>query len=100
MASDRYVVLSPEGSFDTSLSYYTAFGEQYLALIADRQLYTEYPIDIYLVYRFLKDNAVQLVQQDTEAWTPSEDILMGSGSRDQMVVRPTVGKRDSQSRRS
>lgn len=66
MASDRFVVLTPEGPFDTSLSYYTAFAEHYLALIADGQLYTEYPVDAYLVYRFLKDNVAQLAQQDTE----------------------------------
>ena len=67
MASDRFVVFTPEGPFDTSIPYYTAYAEQYLALVADGQLYTEYPIDAYLVYRFLKDNAVQLAQQDTEA---------------------------------
>ncbi|KAI0536746.1 hypothetical protein GGR58DRAFT_474410 [Xylaria digitata] len=75
VASDRFVVLTPEGPFDTSISYYTAFAEQYLALIADGQLYTEYPVDAYLVYRFLKDNAVQLVQQDTEAQVPEEFFL-------------------------
>ncbi|KAI1814727.1 hypothetical protein GGS20DRAFT_547117 [Poronia punctata] len=64
VASDRFVVLTPEGPFDTSSSYYTAFAEQYLSLIADSQLYTEYPVEAYLVYRFLKDNAVQLAQQD------------------------------------
>ncbi|KAI0197744.1 hypothetical protein F4808DRAFT_463448 [Astrocystis sublimbata] len=69
VASDRFVVLDPEGPFDTPTAYYTAFAEQYLALIADGQLYTEYTVDAYLVYRFLKDNAaVQLAQQqDTEA---------------------------------
>jgi hypothetical protein len=72
MASDRFVVLTPEGPFDTSISYYTAFAEQYLKLIADGQLYTEYPVDAYLVYRFLKDSAVQLVQQDTEAQLPEK----------------------------
>lgn len=62
VARDRFVVLASEGPFDTSASYYTAFAEQYLALIADGKLYTEYPVDAYLIYRFLKDNAPQLVQ--------------------------------------
>ncbi|TRX91058.1 hypothetical protein FHL15_008040 [Xylaria flabelliformis] len=77
VASDRFVVLTPEGPFDTSTSYYTAFTEQYLRLIADGQLYTEYPVDAYLVYRFLKDKAVsQLVQQDTEeAQVPEKFFL-------------------------
>ncbi|KAI1272956.1 hypothetical protein F5Y07DRAFT_378386 [Xylaria sp. FL0933] len=75
VASDRFVVLSPEGPFDTSISYYTAYAEQYLALIADGQLYTEYSVDAYLVYRFLKDNAVQLIQQDAEARAPEQFFL-------------------------
>ncbi|KAI6287567.1 hypothetical protein MCOR10_000844 [Pyricularia oryzae] len=45
VARDRFVVLASEGPFDTSASYYTAFAEQYLALIADGKLYTEYPVD-------------------------------------------------------
>jgi hypothetical protein len=48
----------------TSTAYYTAFAEQYLELIADGQLYTEYPVDAYLEYRFLKENATQLVSRD------------------------------------
>ncbi|EPE35572.1 Protein kinase-like (PK-like) [Glarea lozoyensis ATCC 20868] len=60
MASDRFLVLTPRGPFATSIAYYTAFAEQYLELIADGQLYTDYPVDAYLAYRFLKDNAVQL----------------------------------------
>ncbi|KAI1824654.1 hypothetical protein F4861DRAFT_248507 [Xylaria intraflava] len=75
MASDRFLILTPDGPFDTPLSYYTAFAEQYLKLIADGQLYTEYPVDAYLVYRFLKDNAVQLVQQDTGAEVPEKFFL-------------------------
>jgi aminoglycoside phosphotransferase (APT) family kinase protein len=67
VASDRFVVLDPEGPFENALDYYTAWAEQYLALIADRQLYTAYPVDAYLVYRFLKENAGQLVQDEGKA---------------------------------
>ncbi|KAI1132538.1 hypothetical protein F5Y10DRAFT_196677 [Nemania abortiva] len=75
-ASDRCIALDPEGPFDTSIAYYTAFAEQYLALIADGQAYTKYPVDAYLVYRFLKDNAAaQLSQPDTEAQTPEKFFL-------------------------
>lgn len=59
-ASDRFVCLDPYGPFKTSAEYYTAWAEQYLALIADGQLYPQFPIKAYLVYRFLQDNATQL----------------------------------------
>ncbi|KAG6004298.1 hypothetical protein E4U21_001195 [Claviceps maximensis] len=75
VASDRFVVLTPEGPFDNSMAYYTAFAEQYLALITDGQLYTEYPIDAYLTYRFLKDNAAQLVQGSVEGQTTEKFFL-------------------------
>ncbi|RDL39693.1 uncharacterized protein BP5553_04033 [Venustampulla echinocandica] len=64
VASDRFLVLTPTGPFATSTAYYTAFAEQYLELIVDGQLYTEHPINAYLVYRFLRDNAIQLVSQE------------------------------------
>lgn len=75
VASDRFVVLHPDGPFDTATAYYTAFAEQYLALIADGQLYTEYPVDAYLVYRFLKDNVAQLVQQEVHTDAPETFFL-------------------------
>jgi hypothetical protein len=61
---DRFLVLTPTRPFATSTAYYTAFAEQYLELITDGQLYTECPINAYLVYRFLKDNATKLVPQE------------------------------------
>jgi hypothetical protein len=54
IASDRFIVLTPRGPFMTSAAYYIAFAEQYLELITHGQLYTEYPVNAYLVYRFLK----------------------------------------------
>ncbi|KAH8128632.1 hypothetical protein FP744_10008485 [Trichoderma asperellum] len=75
VASDIFVVLTPNGPFHNSTAYYTAFAEQYLALIADGQLYTEYPINAYLVYRFLKDNVSQLAEQGGEA-KPSEEFFL------------------------
>lgn len=69
VASDRFLVLTPTGPFDTSIAYYAAFAEQYLELIVDGQLYTEYPINTYLVYRFLKDNVTQLVSQEENQTT-------------------------------
>jgi hypothetical protein len=69
VVSDRVLVLTPKGPFVTSAAYYEAFAEQYLELIADGQLYTEYPVNAYLVYRFLKDNATQLVSQEENQMT-------------------------------
>jgi len=59
-ASDRFVCLYPYGPFETSVACYTAWAEQYLALIADGQLYSQFPVEAYLVYRFLRDNTTQL----------------------------------------
>lgn len=64
MASDRFVCLDPCGPFETPAAYYAGWAEQYLALIADGQLYPQFPVEVYLVYRFLQDNAAQL--SDTE----------------------------------
>lgn len=75
VASDRFVALTPDGPFESSFDYYTAFVEQYLALIADGQFYTEYLVDAYLVYRFLKDHAGQLVDPDTDGENSEQFFL-------------------------
>ncbi len=75
VASDRFVVLTPAGPFRSSVEYYTAFAEQYLELIADGQLYTQYPVDAYLVYRFLRDQAGQLIEADGGDGTPEQFFL-------------------------
>ncbi|GJC87613.1 hypothetical protein ColLi_10451 [Colletotrichum liriopes] len=59
-ASDRFVCLDPWGPFTTAADYYSAWAEQYLALIVDGQLYPQFPIEAYLVYRFLKRKASEL----------------------------------------
>ncbi|KAM6487614.1 hypothetical protein HDV62DRAFT_400017 [Trichoderma sp. SZMC 28011] len=74
-ASDRFGVLTPDGPFHNSTAYYTAFAEQYLELIADGQLYTEFPVDAYLVYRFLKDNVSQIAEQGGETKSPEKFFL-------------------------
>ncbi|PKK51859.1 hypothetical protein CI102_5872 [Trichoderma harzianum] len=75
VASDRFGVLTPYGPFHNSTAYYTAFAEQYLELIADGQLYTEFPVDAYLVYRFLKDNVSQIAEQGGETKSPEKFFL-------------------------
>ncbi|KAF6795377.1 hypothetical protein CMUS01_15936 [Colletotrichum musicola] len=59
-ASDRFVCLDPFGPFETPLAYYTAWAEEYLKLIADGQLYPQFPVEAYLVYRFLQNSSTQL----------------------------------------
>lgn len=71
-ASNRFLVLSPEGPFDTAAEYFSAAMEQYLDLIVDGQVYTEYPVDAYLLHRFLKDKAHDLVKEST---TPEQFFL-------------------------
>ncbi|KAK1561602.1 uncharacterized protein LY79DRAFT_574036, partial [Colletotrichum navitas] len=65
-ASDRFVCLYPYGPFSTAAAYYIAWAEQYLTLIVDGQLYTQFPIEAYLVHRFLQDSASQLSDAEND----------------------------------
>ena len=60
-ASERFLVLSSSGPFDTAGEYFTAFAEQNMALIADGQLSTAFPVNAYLVFSFLKDKIPHLL---------------------------------------
>lgn len=64
VASDRFVCLDPYGPFETPVAYYTAWAEQHLVLIADGQLYPHFPIEAYLVYRFLQESTIHLSDCD------------------------------------
>lgn len=59
-------VLTRTGPFETAAAYYTAWAEEYLALIADGQLYPQFPVEAYLVYRLLQENAAQLAGSEDE----------------------------------
>lgn len=72
-ASDRFVCLDPYGPFETSAEYYTAWAEQYLTLIADGQLYPQFPVEAYLVYRFLQENATQLSETEDKFYLKHVD---------------------------
>lgn len=65
-ASDRFVCIDPYGPFETSAAYHATWAEQFLELIADGQLYPQFPIEAYLVYRFLQDNVFQLADAEDE----------------------------------
>ncbi|KAF7716743.1 Phosphotransferase enzyme family [Penicillium ucsense] len=54
IASDRFLVLSPCGPFNTSNDYYTSLVEQNMALITDGQLFTFFPANAYIVFLYLK----------------------------------------------
>lgn len=64
IASDRFVCLDPYGPFETSADCYTAWAEQYLTLIADGQLYPQFSVEAYLVYRFLQENSTQVSEPE------------------------------------
>lgn len=63
-ASERFLVLSPSGPFDTAGDYLTAFAEQKMALIADGQLFITFPVNAYLIFSFLKDQIPHLLATD------------------------------------
>ncbi|KAL9073764.1 MAG: hypothetical protein Q9157_004629 [Trypethelium eluteriae] len=67
-ASNRFVALHKYGPFSDSLAYFVQTAEQYLDLIADGQLYHEYPTDAFCFYTMLRDHAHLLVpnEQDGE----------------------------------
>lgn len=54
IASERFLILSPQGPFNTSMDYYTSFVEQNMALISDGQLFALFPANAYLVFAYLK----------------------------------------------
>lgn len=54
VASERFLIQSPSGPFDTASDYYNSFMEQNIALIADGQLFTSFPVNAYLVFSYLK----------------------------------------------
>jgi aminoglycoside phosphotransferase (APT) family kinase protein len=60
VASDQTLVLGPSGPFKSSRSYYTAYAEQYLALIGNGKTYTNFPVEAYLIYSYLKEKVDQL----------------------------------------
>lgn len=67
LASERFLVLSPSGPFDTASDYYTSITEQNLALIADGQLFTSFPVNAYLVFSFLRLQAQALAADPNQS---------------------------------
>ncbi|KAL9095267.1 MAG: hypothetical protein Q9165_002523 [Trypethelium subeluteriae] len=65
-ASNRFVALHEYGPFDNNMVYFVQTAEQYLDLIADGQLYHEYPSDAFYFYMMLKDHAHLLVSDEDD----------------------------------
>jgi hypothetical protein len=55
--SNRFITLHRYGPFEDALTYFVQTAEQYLDLIADDQLYNEYPADAFLFYTMLREYA-------------------------------------------
>ncbi|KAJ5630027.1 hypothetical protein N7528_003684 [Penicillium herquei] len=69
VASNRFVALNTYGPFDScpfdsSSEYLASITEQYMDLIADGQLYTEYSVEAFLFYHFLRQNIQSLIPED------------------------------------
>lgn len=55
ISSDRTGTLPPIGPFRTAYDYYTSWTQIYLDLKKDRQIFSEFTLDAYLMFRYLKD---------------------------------------------
>ncbi|KAJ5718543.1 hypothetical protein N7488_004189 [Penicillium malachiteum] len=73
LASERFLVLSPAGPYDTAKEYYASFMEQNMVLIADGQLFTSFPVNAYLVFLYLKSQIDTLTATTTSADEPAEE---------------------------
>lgn len=63
VASNRWVALGKHGPFGTAREYYTHITEEYLDLVADGQLYYEYPVEAFAFYKLLQSKIPLLLDQ-------------------------------------
>ncbi|KAH7304672.1 hypothetical protein B0I35DRAFT_382249 [Stachybotrys elegans] len=61
IASNRFVTLGIYGPFHSPREYFTSVAESHIELIADGQLYPEYPKEACLFYRLLRDQAAAVL---------------------------------------
>lgn len=76
LASELFLVLSPSGPFSTAQEYYTSFVEQNMALIADGQLFTSFPVNAYLVFLFLKSKVQDLSPNVNDDFDTAEQFYL------------------------
>ncbi|KAI9711331.1 MAG: hypothetical protein M1820_002318 [Bogoriella megaspora] len=65
---DRTGTLGLLGAFDSGKSYYVAWCEEHLKLIADHQLFVRFPINAYLIFSFLK------LQAEKGLWSTVDEV--------------------------
>lgn len=59
VASDRTGTLAPIGPFSDARHYYSDWAEEYLRLISDHQLFINYSVNAYLIFRYLYQLAIE-----------------------------------------
>ncbi|KAJ5778495.1 hypothetical protein N7520_001741 [Penicillium odoratum] len=64
VARNRFVALETYGPLDTALEYLISISEQHLDLIADGQLYPDYPVEGFLFFHLVRQNIQSLVSKD------------------------------------
>lgn len=57
IVGDRTGTFSQMGPFCNARDYYSTFAEKYLEMICDGQLFSSYPLNAYLIFKYLKDLA-------------------------------------------
>ncbi|KAI1502073.1 hypothetical protein F5X99DRAFT_172209 [Biscogniauxia marginata] len=73
IASNRFLSLGKYGPFADPLGYFTSIADLHLDLIADGQLYPNYPKEAFLFYRLLKTRASPALAATT---TPTGEFFL------------------------
>ena len=69
IVGDRTGTFSQMGPFRNAREYYSTLAEKYLEMICDGQLFSAYPVNAYLIFKYLKDLA------DSGRWNAFEPDL-------------------------
>ena len=69
IVGDRTGTFSQMGPFRNAGEYYSTLAEKYLEMICDGQLFSAYPVNAYLIFKYLKDLA------DSGRWNAFESDL-------------------------
>ena len=72
IASDRFLTLSQHGPYADALAFYSSVADLHLDLIADGQIFVDYPKEAFVFYRLLRDRAAPAL-----AASPEHTLLPG-----------------------
>ncbi|KAI2028673.1 hypothetical protein LOZ41_005684, partial [Ophidiomyces ophidiicola] len=64
VASNRFVILDRYGPYNDAVEYFSSITDQYLDLIADGQIYPEYPREAFLFYQTLRRHIPDLFNKN------------------------------------